>query len=424
VPREYSWLDSEVRYGVLSYYYGSGWYDTPADRLPVYETKMNLSETTAFYLDEMDSLGWHLQDTFLQGGWPVLYLFFERDGAILPIILESGTPGITHIAAILPPPEDVLEAVLSGWENYTTQNSDLHDDAITAIAIDTSGKAWVGTNNGLIAFDGETWTPYTAEEMDLSIEGPDYSVSAMTVDQDGRLWVGTQEDLSVYDGQTWKTYTPGDSDWAFLPKAMTVDSNGRVWFALGYSESVSVFDGNTFTNYGPGEVGMPVGHAIDGIATDQQDRIWIGTSGGGVHVFDGYSWDTARRAKSPQNETNLTYVINDLAVDQQGSVWIGTGEGLFVFDGETWTTYNTENSGLVDDSIGSLGIDHSNRVWTATTGGRLNLLDTSGEWTDYTPVNSDISLYFPDALTIDPQGRIWIGSNWDGVSVFTPPQSQ
>jgi streptogramin lyase len=423
VPREYSWLDSEIQYGVLSYYYGSGWYDTPTDRLPAYETKINLYETIDFYLDEMSSLGWHLLDTFLQGGWPVLYLFFEKDGAILPIILASDTPGVTHIAAILPPPEDVLEAVLSGWESYTTQNSDLHEDTITAIAFDAQGRAWIGTNSGLSAFDGETWATYTAEDLDLSTEGADYSVSAMAVDQNGRLWVGTRDDLSVYDGQTWKTYTPDDSEWAFLPRAMTVDSTGRVWLALGYSEIVSVFDGNTFTNYGPGDVGMPAGHAIDGIATDQQDRIWIGTSGGGVHVFDGNSWEMARREKSPPNETNLTYVIEDLAIDHRGWVWIATGEGLFVFDGQTWTTYNTENSGLVDDSIRSLGIDHSNGVWVATTGGRLNLLDTSGEWMDYTPVSSDISLYFPEAMTIDPQGRIWVGSDFYGVSVFTPPQS-
>lgn len=420
VPREYSWLYFDLRYGVPNYYYGSGWYDTPEDRLPAYETKMNLSQATAFYLDQMSSLGWSLQNTFLQWGQPMLFMIFERDGTTLPVILESGKPGVTQVGAILPPPEDVLDAVLSGWESYTTQNSDLGDDMIEAIAIDDSENAWIGTNSGLNFFDGGVWTTYTTEDMNLVTDRQDLKVTTLTVDQQGWVWVGTLGGLSVYDGNTWKSYTPENSGLVDSPDTMTVDSNGRIWIGH-YGSGVSVFDGTTFTNYGLEDIGMPDGHAIETIAPDLQDRIWVGTSSGGVHVFDGNTWETVVKEKSPPNTWDGQN-INDLAIDHRGWVWIGTEAGLSVFDGETWTTYNKENSGLADDWVASLGIDQYGRVWVATTSGRLNLLDTSGEWTDYTPIAPEISLYFPEVLTIDPQGRIWIGSNFDGVSVFTPPE--
>jgi ligand-binding sensor domain-containing protein len=381
---------------------------------------MNLSQATAFYLDQMSSLGWSLQNTFLQWGQPMLFMIFERDGTTLPVILESGKPGVTQVGAILPPPEDVLDAVLSGWESYTTQNSDLGDDMIEAIAIDDSENAWIGTNSGLNFFDGGVWTTYTTEDMNLVTDRQDLKVTTLTVDQQGWVWVGTLGGLSVYDGNTWKSYTPENSGLVDSPDTMTVDSNGRIWIGH-YGSGVSVFDGTTFTNYGLEDIGMPDGHAIETIAPDLQDRIWVGTSSGGVHVFDGNTWETVVKEKSPPNTWDGQN-INDLAIDHRGWVWIGTEAGLSVFDGETWTTYNKENSGLADDWVASLGIDQYGRVWVATTSGRLNLLDTSGEWTDYTPIAPEISLYFPEVLTIDPQGRIWIGSNFDGVSVFTPPE--
>lgn len=350
----------------------------------------------------------------------MLFLIFERDGTTLPVMLESGKPGFTQVGAIFPPPEDVLDAILSGWESYTTQNSDLGDNMIEAIAIDDSENAWIGTNSGLNFLDGGVWTTYTTEDMNLVTDRQDLKVTTLTIDQQGWVWVGTLGGLSVYDGNTWKSYTPENSGLVDSPDAMTVDSNGRIWIGH-YGSGVSVFDGTTFTNYGLEDIGMPDGHAIETIAPDLQDRIWVGTSSGGVHVFDGNTWETIVKEKSPPNTWDGQN-INDLAIDHRGWVWIGTEEGLSVFDGETWTTYNTDNSGLADDWVKNLGIDQYGRVWVASTSGRLNLLDTSGEWADYTPIAPEISLYFPEVLTIDPQGRIWIGSNFDGVSVFTPPE--
>ncbi len=79
------------------------------------------------------------------------------------------------------------------------------------------------------------------------------------------------------------------------------------------------------------------------LSIDANGNKWIGTYGGGLAKFDGTTWTTYNTANSglPNN------YVRAIAIDANGNKWIGTyGGGLAKFDGTTWTTYNTANSGL------------------------------------------------------------------------------
>jgi ligand-binding sensor domain-containing protein len=404
-PREYRWLDYTIRNeGVLDEYFGPGWDQIPADRRAVYEAEMDLPEAAAFYLDEMSRRGWSLKEKFYQLGLPVLYLFFERDGVTFPIILETNKAGTTSISTILPPADEALETILSGWTTYTTQNSDLSNDSIRAIAFDAQGRTWIGTYDGLTIFDGEAWT----------IEKSGQRVNALATDPQGRVWVGIEEQLSVFDGKAWQIY-----DAPYQIAAVAMDQSGRVWLGTGKA-GVSLFDGKAFTNYSPGEIGIPDGHSVDGIASDLQNRIWIGTDGGGVYVFDGKVWNTVLKAKSPPNTTYMNYAVEDIVVDQEGRVWIGTQEGLSVFNGKDWMTYTPEDSDMPSQWVQALAIDAYDRVWVGGSYGAVSVLETDGTWNTYTPIQSAATSYAMNALSIDPGGRIWVGND-EGLNVFTPP---
>ena len=76
-----------------------------------------------------------------------------------------------------------------------TEDDGLGNLSITALAQDTSGFLWVGTENGLYRFDGSRFDRFgLAEGLEQTY------VSALHVDQDGRLWVGTTEHLYLWDG--------------------------------------------------------------------------------------------------------------------------------------------------------------------------------------------------------------------------------
>ena len=116
-------------------------------------------------------------------------------------------------------------------------------------------------------------------------------------------------------------------------------------------------------------------------------------------------------------------------MDAQGHLWIGTypadgsvASGLAQFDGEHWTVYTTENSGLQGNDIRALACDVQGNLWIGTrrdyrhSGG---LAKFDGQyWTVYTTENSGLPSNEVNELTFDAQGNLWIGTLGGGVAVY------
>jgi len=92
-------------------------------------------------------------------------------------------------------------------------------------------------------------------------------------------------------------------------------------------------------------------------------------------------------------------------------VWFGTQGGIIKFDGTTWTTYNTSNSGLTGDIITSIAIDNAGNIWCAPYGPLKICKFDSSKWTVY---NSGIG-YSIRNIAVDKAGNIWFGSGGSGV---------
>ncbi|MEZ5083384.1 MAG: two-component regulator propeller domain-containing protein [Bacteroidales bacterium] len=82
------------------------------------------------------------------------------------------------------------------WTHYDSVNSGLPDNQINAIAIESNGSKWIGTENGGLAeFDGTNWTLFNTSNSGLSSE----RVYCIAIDQNGSKWIGTENGLSVYN---------------------------------------------------------------------------------------------------------------------------------------------------------------------------------------------------------------------------------
>ena len=64
-------------------------------------------------------------------------------------------------------------------------------------------------------------------------------------------------------------------------------------------------------------------------------------------------------------------IIHCTAIDSKGIKWFVEHReiGVFQFDGTTWTTYNTSNSGLASDTVYSITVDNQNNKWIAEPAG-------------------------------------------------------
>lgn len=192
--------------------------------------------------------------------------------------------------------------------------------------------------------------------------------------------------------------------------AIAIDSSGAKWF--GGSE-VNVYDGESWITYTSQENDFPIDVqnspiTIQTIAIDTNNIAWLGTLGGGLVSYDGNSWTTY----DTSNSGLTSNYINDIIIDRSNTKWIATNGGISGFDGETWTTYDTSDG--INHPVEAIAIDSSGRLWCGTLGGGMMMYD-GHTWTSY---NSGSAPSFIHEIAIDHRGTIWT----DGCS-FRPPNN-
>ncbi len=87
------------------------------------------------------------------------------------------------------------------------------------------GMVWAGTwGGGATRFDGKTWTNFTSKD---GLAGN--IVYAIAKDSKGVLWFGTNNGLSRYDGKSWLSLKAGDGLLSKDVYALATADNGDVW---------------------------------------------------------------------------------------------------------------------------------------------------------------------------------------------------
>jgi len=147
---------------------------------------------------------------------------------------------------------------------------------------------------------------------------------------------------------------------------------------------------------------------------DNMGNKWIGLNYGNANSFqllryNGTQWDTFStfKAISPTNK------VNALAVDAANNLWIGSNMGLTMYNGTGFTTYNTSNSGLVSDTIISIGCGNGN-VYAGSNRG-LSVYNGSN-FTNYTTANG-MNSNIITCITVENANTIWLG-NPNGLDKF------
>jgi ligand-binding sensor domain-containing protein len=84
------------------------------------------------------------------------------------------------------------------------------------------------------------------------------------------------------------------------------------------------------------------------VAADE--RVWIGTNGGGIAVYDGLFWTAYTVATTSGGLASDQ--ITAIAADGD-EIWAGTPAGVSRLDTGTgaWTTFTTANSGLPHNAV-------------------------------------------------------------------------
>lgn len=223
------------------------------------------------------------------------------------------------------------------WTSYTTfggiEYVRIPPGAVAALP---DGQAWfwadMTPDAGLLHFDGTTWAAIAAPSDWLVVDdlwgGMAYSVDA---GPDGTLWVGSDNGVLTFDGESWTHYTPSSRG---LPSLVTpwvaVAPDGTIWVGSAVFEGdevrtaveaagLAAFDGSTWITYTTAD-GLPADEAKPAVGPD--GTVWA-MADEGIARLDGSDWISFAGRGHAYGST----------VGPEGTLWQPTDGGISGFDG-------------------------------------------------------------------------------------------
>jgi ligand-binding sensor domain-containing protein len=347
------------------------------------------------------------------------------------------------------------------WQTYNISPNNQPTNNLGQVATDSNGNAWVGlsfylpmdpfapygtggASFGLGKFDGSKWLTYTTNNSPLV---GNY-VSAVAVDKTNAVWVG-DSNSGIFDipnglyaihkldsNGVWTTYNVSNTGmYIDVINAIAPDASGNsMWFG-DYDNGAFRFDGSQWVSYTVANSGLP-SNRVTTIAADPDGHTeWFGAYpvfkdqanpfiGGGLAKFDGQgNWVNYTMS----NSGLISNTVQTIAIDKSGNKWIGTGAGLsrLASDNSTWQTYTSANSGLAANDISTLSIDKNNNLWIGynSFSGLSKFSPATNTWQNYTVYNSGLAHDFVTSLATDPSGNLWI-TNGNGLNKLAMPAPQ
>ena len=320
-------------------------------------------------------------------------------------------------------PANSIYAVLQTWDGYlwigtqaglvrfdglqievynTEKNEELKSNEIRALYEDRHGTLWIGTSSGgLTRYRGEQFKTYPISRYKTL-----QKIISINEDRWGNLWIGSFSKgltciSSLSSGKLqYKTYSTDqglpDNQVKFIYK----DGNGDLWITT-YKGIVKLIKPGTFQKYADNRV-LPYLKTVC-LYKEDTKMLRIGTFGGGLFRSKNAAL-TAFEKEAGVPHPNISCLYRD----RMKNLWIGTeGGGLTrMKNGKSSTLASGE--GLVCGSVSSIYEDREGSLWVGTLDCGLHQLRDS-KFTTYTS-KKGLSHDFINCIYEDRAGCLWIGT--------------
>src|SRR4029453_9901432 len=304
---------------------------------------------------------------------------------------------------------------------------------ITVMAQTPDGYLWLGTELGLLRFDGVRivpWQPPPGQSL------PPIWVRSLYVGRDGTLWIGTLGGLASWKEGTLRRY-PGVT---FRVDTLLEDRRGTVW--AGGSDATPF--GRRLCAIQPGSLqchgeDSSLGRGVSSLYEDPAGALWVAADTGlwrwtpGPPKFYPLTESVAGLQSLTRGDdgtplistrSGISQLVNEkiasfplppgalplrspkLFRDRDGGLWLGSDSGLLhVHRGRTDAF--TRFDGLSADSVSRFFEDREGNIWVATLDG----VDRFRELAATTfSVSQGLSQASVMAVLSSKEGRVWLNT--------------
>ena len=299
---------------------------------------------------------------------------------------------------------------------HLTVENDLPSSAIFDVTQDALGFVWIGTDEGLVRYDGYDMVQYRRTADSTSLSGN--LVQVIEPADGGALWVGTGAGLNRYDPATDRflrvSGLPADD-----VVALEADGEGNVWVGttagLAFVESDGTVAG--VERHDAADRASLPDDTVEALYLAPGGDLWVGTGDGLARRRDG-AYQTVR----PDSLLGA-FSVTAITPSSRGSLLLGTfGDGLVSFDPASGDFVRLDLGGDINaQNVTDVHEDPSGTVWAATLTGGLRRLTPGVEGVRvYQAVAEDPGSLVDDdvsALHEDRQGVLWVGT-YGGLDRF------
>jgi PAS domain S-box-containing protein len=342
---------------------------------------------------------------------------------------------VSHSSALaLDPSLDVSQYAHTSW----TIRDGYLKGTVRSIVQTTDGYLWLGTEFGLVRFDGVRfvpWTPPPGQPL------PSSNIRSLFAARDGTLWIGTLEGLASWkDGKlTQYAEFAGQNVLALLE-----DREGTVWagtFGIPKAKLCAVRGGAVNCYGDDGSLGQWVWSLYEdgdgGLWAGAESGLWLWRPGPPKRYPLPHPIETAQALAQGDTQSALLAAADGIwqmaqekiehyrapippgpfspvamLRDHNGGLWVGTVERglLHIYQGKT--TVFAQSDGLSGDHVVSLFEDREGNIWAGTADGLDRFHDVA-----VSSISVKQGLSSPSVMSVlaARDGSVWLGT-LDGLS--------